>query len=199
MEPYLIKSRGYAFFISSEQFTGRESVTVTAPAPGILPDIGTASRVLNQYSGKQWYISDQERILSAQGGALQEGEYVFEIRSDSDISRVIVPYQSSFLDPSQNIQIQDSNLNVNLSWSADPRAHTFWIFVFPADTKNILRDLIAVSSVMHTGNHHQFLKSGLKPGRYKAAIRSNQLWEGGLFWGLQSEAWGISSDEFSVN
>lgn len=198
MEPYLRDSQGYAFFISSLTFSGKEIITITAPENSILPDIGTKSRVLTQYSGKQWYISDQDRIISAQGGPLPLGEYAFSINTEQKIYEVVLDYKSSFLSVPQNIRLNDLGLYIDLNWVSDPKANTSWIFAFPTDTKNLLTDLIAISSVMHVGDSYRFEKSVLKPGRYKVAIRTNQLWEGGTFWGLQSEAWSISSQEFEV-
>lgn len=199
MEPYLKNCQGYAFFVSSPRFSGKEVVTVTAPENTLLPDIGTRGRVLTQYSGKQWYISDQERIVSAQGGSLAEGTYTISIQTETQTHIASVDYEKSFLSVPQNIHLKDLGSHIDLNWTSDPKSNTSWIFAFPVDTKDILNDLIAVSSVMHVGDSYRFEKSVLKPGIYKIAIRSNQLWEGGTFWGIQSEAWAISSQEFVVN
>lgn len=197
MAPYLPDSQGYAFFISSSLFTGKEIVTVTAPKNTLLPDTGTNSRVLTQYSGSQWYISDKDRITSAQGGPLSEGDYTFTVQSEKTYE-VVLNHKNAFLSVPQDIRISDLGPSVDVTWISDPRATTSWIFACPTDTKNILKDLIAISSVMHLGDSHSFEKNLLKPGKYKIAIRSNQFWEGGTFWGLQSEAWSISAQEFEV-
>ncbi len=199
MEPFLKNTQGYAFFISSPMFSGKEVITVKAPADTLLPDINMKDRVLNQYSERRWHISDQDRVFSAQGGALPEGTYTFEIKTETEKYTLDFDYKKFFLKPAKNIFVNDLGSNVDITWQSDLNSNTAWPFVFPVSTKNILKDLIAVSSVMHIGNKHNFDKINLKPGRYKVAIRSNKLWERGTFWGFQSEAWAISSQEFIVN
>lgn len=198
MEPYLKNCRGYAFFIYSAIFSGKEIVTVNSPKDALLPDTKTNDRVLNQYSTGQWYISDNERISSATSGPLTEGAYTFNIQNGAEISTISLNYSSSFLSPAKNISLKDLGASIEVSWNPDTKANSFWIFIFPSNTKNILQDLVAVSSVMHLGSHYTFQKASLGAGKYKLAIRSNQLWEDGPYWGFKSEAWAISDVEFTV-
>jgi hypothetical protein len=198
MEPYLKSSQGYAFFIYSNSFSGNETVTVHAPANALLPDIKAPSRVLNQYSSGQWFISDDDRELSATQGPLPEGIYTATIQTSTKSEAISFPYHANFLLPATDITINIKDSSIDVSWKADPSASTFWIFVFPVHTTNILKELIPVSSVMHVGSSYQFTPKSVPRGVYKIAIRSNRLWEGGVFWGVDSESWSISNDSFTV-
>lgn len=199
MEPYLKNVQGYALFIAADEFTGNESVTVKAPENLLFPDTKTNERVLNQYSGKQWYFSDKDRVISATNGPLPEGKYFFEIAINSDpIETITLNYKNYFLPPVKDIEIQNNGRTITSVWNAPSTADTFWVFVFPSETKDILKDLTPMTSVMHRKNHVTFRCSDLKPGRYKIAIRANEFWEGGTFWGFKSESWAISAEEFTI-
>jgi hypothetical protein len=198
MEPYLKNCQGYAFFIYSAFFSGKEIITVNSPKDVLFPDTKTNSRALDQYSNGQWYLSDKERLSSATNGPLNEGTYFFNIQNGAEIATIPLNYLSSFLSPVKNISLSDLGASIDVNWNSDSKANSFWIFIFPSNTKNILQDLIAVSSVMHLGNHYTFQKLSLNPGKYKIAIRSNQFWEGGTYWGFKSEAWAISDAEFTI-
>jgi len=199
LEPYVPRSHGYAAFIASSAFDGSEKVDFISMNGTLFPDIPSAKRTLTAFSSGNWYMVDQERITSATSGSLPDGKYRFEIsRKDRPSIQIELNHTNFFLRAADSFQVFDHGELVEAHWQADPQANSFWVFVFPTDTKDILRDLIPVSSVLHLKTSLQMPKAHLPPGEYKFAVRSNRLWEGGTNWGIDAESWGASQTGFRV-
>lgn len=172
MEPYLKNTQGYALFVVSSEFDGTEIIKVRTPNDVVFPDTQKSERTLSQFSNGMWFISDNERTASAMGGPLPNGVYEYSISNVKGTQTIAFPHSNFFLQLAKDIQIADMGNKFLFSWKAAPEADTFWVFVFPSATNNILNDLKSVSSVMHQPTWYSLIKSDLKSGTYKVAIRA---------------------------
>jgi hypothetical protein len=192
---------GYAFFIGSKSFNGKERVTVRTPEGFALPDLNTELRVLSNFqSHGMWGQNDEERSLSACNGALKKGTYTFDIESAGakKISTQL-EFTPKYIEPVSGIVIKDTESFAKVNWNRVKNANCYLVCVLAETYKDLLKDLIPVSTALHGNNYIEIEKRSLKPGRYRVAVRANHLWDSGTaFWAIDAESWAISLRKFDV-
>ena len=198
VEPFLKRTQGYAPFIASLAFSGKEQVNVVAAAGKRFPDTDLSERRLDEFSNGKWFLSDSDRVASATSGPLERGKYLFRIEGLEGISSVEFDFHPQFLEPVNQVNLQDGDEVIKVSWVEPPGADNYWLFAIPANANRFIENLVPVTENLTKGHSAALKKAGLARGTYRIAIRANQMWRRPPFKGFISESWSLSSGEFNV-